>query len=73
MKIVFIAGPYIGDGTYESIEKNIRKAEKYQIALASQRIGFFCSHNHTEHLGEKGADAPEQFYYELDLHFLKNI
>ncbi len=74
MKIVFIAGSYFGDGTREIIEKNVREAEKYQIALANARIGFFCAHNHTEHFssGEK-ADAPEEFYHELDMHFLKNI
>ncbi len=72
MKIVFIAGPYIGDGTVESIEKNIREAEKYQIALAEKQIGFFCSHTHTEHFSsKKGVKAPEDFYYELDLEFLK--
>ena len=73
VKIVFVAGPYIGDGSYQTIEKNIREAEKYQIALANQQIGFFCSHNHTEHFSHKGANAPEEFYYQLDLHFLKNI
>ena len=36
MKIVFIAGPYTGDGTFEAIERNIREAEKYQIALANE-------------------------------------
>lgn len=72
MKIVYIAGPYFGDGKKETIEKNIREAEKYQVALANKRIGFFCSHNHTEHFQEK-ANAPEDFYYELDSHFLENI
>ncbi len=72
MKIVFIAGPYTGDGTAASIEKNIREAEKYQIVLANQQIGFFCAHNHTAHFSStKGATAPEDFYYELDLYFLK--
>ncbi len=72
MKIVFIAGPYIGNGTVESIEKNIREAEKYQIALAEKQIGFFCAHNHTEHFSsKKGVKAPEEFYYKLDLEFLK--
>ena len=71
MKIVFIAGPYIGDGSYESIEQNIREAEKYQIALANKQIGFFCAHKHTEHFGgTKGVTAPEQFYYDLDFQFL---
>ncbi len=71
MKIVFIAGPYTGDGSRESIERNIREAEKYQLALANRQIGFFCPHNHTEHFSSgKGATAPEQFYYDLDLSFL---
>ena len=74
MKIVFIAGPYTGDGSYESIEKNIREAEKYQIALANNQIGFFCPHNHTEHFGpHKGVTAPEQFYYDLDFEFLMRM
>lgn len=72
MKIVFIAGPYTGEGTFESIEKNIREAEKYQTALANQQVGFFCAHNHTEHFSsKKGATPPEQFYYDLDFVFLK--
>ena len=74
MKIIFIAGPYTGDGSYESIEKNIREAEKYQIALANNQIGFFCPHNHTEHFSsKKGAQAPEQFYYDLDFHYLTYV
>ena len=74
MKIVFIAGPYTGDGTFESIERNIREAEKYQIALANREIGFFCAHNHTEHFSsKKGATPPESFYYELDFQFLRQV
>lgn len=69
MKIIFIAGPYFGDGTREAIERNIREAEKYQIALANKQIGFFCAHNHTEHFQVKAA-SPEEFYYKLDLELL---
>ena len=32
MKIVFIAGPYTGDGTFEAIERNIREKEAKQRA-----------------------------------------
>jgi len=53
MKIIFIAGPYFGDGNSNKIEENIRIAEKYQIALTNNKIGFFCPHNHTEHFSEK--------------------
>ncbi len=70
MKIIFIAGPYFEDGDSSKIEKNIREAEKYQIALADQGIGFFCAHKHTEHF-EKKANAPEDFYRGLDMLILK--
>lgn len=70
MKIIFIAGPYFSGGDPVKIEENIRNAEKYQIALANQGIGFFCSHNHTEHFEEK-AKAPEEFYKQLDFQILK--
>jgi hypothetical protein len=74
MKIIFIAGPYIGDGTVDVVEKNIREAEKYQMALANKEVGFFCPHNHTEHFTtKKGSTSPEQFYYDLDFQFLTRI
>jgi hypothetical protein len=69
LKIVFIAGPYIGDGSIETIESNIREAEAYAIALANHGIGFFCPHLHTHHFGTK-ANADETFYHQLDFHFL---
>lgn len=34
-------------------------------------MGFFCAHTHTQWPGEKGGTAPEQFYYDLDLEFLR--
>lgn len=72
MKIVFIAGPYFGNGDKSKIQDNIRHAEQYQIALANLGIGFFCPHNHTEHFEIK-AGADENFYRELDAIFLNKI
>jgi len=72
MKIVFIAGPYFGDGDKGKIQGNIRHAEKYQIALANAGVGFFCPHNHTEHFEIK-ATANEDFYREMDMIFLRKI
>ena len=72
MKIIFIAGPYFGDGDYGKIEENIRKAEEYQIRLADQGIGFFCPHNHTEHF-ERKAHADEAFCRALDMHMLTKV
>jgi hypothetical protein len=74
MKIIYIAGAYIGDSKTETIEYNIREAEKYAIALADREIGFFCPHKHTEHFHSgKKSSASEQFYYNLDFYFLTKI
>lgn len=70
MKIIFIAGPYFGNGDRSMIHDNIRHAEKYQIALANAGLGFFCPHNHTEHFEAK-ASADENFYRQLDMIFLR--
>ena len=69
MKIVFIAGPYFGDGKPETIQANIERAETYQVALANLGIGFFCPHNHT-HRFEIKAKQGEGFYRELDRDFI---
>ena len=70
MKIVFIAGPYIGNGTEEEIERNIKEAEAFAIALANWKIPFFCAHTHTSHFEIK-ANASENFYKNLDMYILK--
>ncbi len=72
MKIIFIAGPYYSEGDPEKIKKNIHNAEQYQIALANQRIGFFCPHNHTKNFEQK-AEASEEFYREMDILFLQRV
>jgi hypothetical protein len=74
MKIVYIAGQLTTgwDGKDRSyIEKNIKAAEQFQVALANAGIGAFCAHTHTSFHREKGGTAPESYYYELGLEFLK--
>jgi hypothetical protein len=74
MKIVFISGPLTTgwDGKDRNfILNNVQKAEAYQIALANEGIGSFCAHTHTSFHHEKGSVAPDQYYYELDMEFLK--
>lgn len=70
--IVAILGPYFGDGSYETIEANITKAEEYAKALANLGIGFFCPHNHTRHFEVK-AEAGEPFYHRLDFGILLRV
>ena len=72
LNMVFIAGPYFGDGRRETIEANIREAEEYAVALANLGIGFFCPHLHTQHFGDK-AEAGEPFYHALDFMLLTRV
>jgi len=75
MKIIFISGPLTtgGDGSREYKANNIQTAEKYSAVLVNTGIGFFCAHSHTSFHHEKGSTAPEKFYYDLDVKFLKEM
>jgi hypothetical protein len=70
MKIVFIAGPYYGGGNLKNIDKNIREAESYAIALANRGVGFFGPHLHTARF-ELRTTAAEEYFKELDMSMLQ--
>ena len=70
LKIIFVAGPYFGDGSYNMIDQNIRDAEAFQIALVNRGIHCFCAHNHTNHFEVK-AKASEIFYKAFDTEVLR--
>lgn len=70
MKIVFIAGPYYGGGDLRNIDKNIREAESYAIALANRGVGFFGAHLHTARF-ELRTTAPEEYYKAIDMQMLQ--
>lgn len=72
MKIVFIAGPYYGGGDLRNIDKNIREAESYAIALANRGVGFFVPHLHTARF-ELRTIASEHYYKKLDMTFLQKL
>jgi hypothetical protein len=61
--IVYIAGPYRGD-----IAGNIARARNAAFILAGHNIWFHCPHSHTALMD--GA-APDEFFLELDKHYLK--
>ena len=69
MKIIFIAGPYMGK-SFMAIERNIRKAEAAAIELWNAGYGVFCPHLNTAHFEVK-ANADEEAYKEFDLRMLK--
>ena len=70
MKIAYISGPFVGDGTKESIKKNIEKAREYANALASKRVGVFCSHIHDLDPTIQDLTERQRYFYELDSEFL---
>ncbi len=69
IKMAFIAGPYIGDGSYVEIYRNIGEAERVAVHLANRGVFFFCPHTHTSFFGRK-AKAPESFYKAMNFRFL---
>lgn len=70
MKVIFIAGPYYGGGNLRDIDKNIREAESFAIALANRGVGFFGPHLHTARF-ELRTTAPEEYYKALDMQILQ--
>lgn len=70
MKIVFIAGPFNGDGTDEARRKNVEIAKQYANALARHSIGFYCPHIHTMQLMlSEGAPADDSFFRGLNKYY----
>lgn len=76
MKYVYVAGPYTGKThnwqSYYEIDRNIRVAEEMAARLADLGIGFFCPHKHSEHFEVIVPDVGPDFWYELDIHFMKS-
>lgn len=75
MKIVYIAGPYMGAHTHDyssyfRIHENIAKAHEASLAVARLGYGFFCPHTHSAHNEVIAPDLPPEYWYELDLRFL---
>ncbi|MEK9175741.1 MAG: hypothetical protein AAB795_04120 [Patescibacteria group bacterium] len=70
MLIVGIIGPYISGFQRLKIEHNIANAQYIGIRIANyfketRLVGFFIPHTHTARF-EVLANAPEQYYHELD-------
>lgn len=79
MRFVYIAGPYtsltrnrgLGADAYHDIERNIAKAREAAAWLANHGIGFFCPHLNSDHFEVITPDVPADYWYEMDLQFLK--
>ena len=67
MKIVYIAGPYRGKNAAE-VERNIRTAQRYAMALTQAGIAVYSPHLNTAHFDGL---QPDQFFLDLGLEMLR--
>ncbi len=70
MKIVYVSAPFVGDGTKNCIEENIKKAKEYANALANKGIGVFCPNAHDIQPTALDLTKRQRFFYEMDSEFL---
>jgi len=70
MKAIFIAGAYHA-ASYMEIERRIRLAERYAVALWKAGYGAFCPHLNTAHFEAKAPSVPESSYKEFDMRMLR--
>lgn len=73
---VYVAGPYMGKNTHDHhsyfrIHENIAKAHEAGLTLARHGYGYFCPHTHSAHNEVIAPDLPPEYWYELDMHFLR--
>ena len=75
LRYIYIAGPYVGQHhdyrSYFEIDRNINRSLEAAAALARAGVGFFCPHGHSAHFEVITPEVASDFWYELDLHFLK--
>lgn len=72
MKIVYISGALIGNGSKELINKNIQTAREYANVLASKKIGVFCPHIYDLDPNIQDLTERQRYFYNLDSEFLIN-
>lgn len=75
MKVIYIAGPYMGihkDPVEDhiAIEQNVLNAKAAMIEIARHGVGVFCPHMHS-HGAELFLSVHDAYWYVLDVHFLK--
>ena len=75
MKYLYIAGPYAGlhhdYRSYFEIDRNIQRATEAAALLAAAGVGFFNPHGHSAHFETIVPSASKEYWYELDINFMK--
>lgn len=70
MSIVYVAGKYTGD-SYEEIDTNILKAQKFAVDIWNAGHMAFTPHLNTRHFERLCPNIDQNKYLELDLIILK--
>ena len=73
---IYIAGPYSGRDAhgqhgYMVIEQNILNARAAMKELVNLGYGVFCPHTHSAHFEVITPDVGIDYWYEIDVHFLR--
>lgn len=76
LNYVYIAGPYSGRDAHGQqgfmvIEQNILNARNAMKELVTHGYGVFCPHTHSAHFEVITPDVGIDYWYELDLYFLR--
>ena len=76
MKIVYISGAIVGSANQGNVndvaEKNIELAREYANALASKKVGVFCTHIYELDPDFKDITERQRYFYDLNTEFLIN-
>lgn len=76
LNYVYIAAPYSGRDAHGQqgfmvIEQNILNARNAMKELVTRGYGVFCPHTHSAHFEVITPDIGIDYWYELDLYFLR--
>jgi hypothetical protein len=71
MNIIYIAGPFRGDGTIENKRANIATAKKYVKIFIERNIGFYSPHLNIDQEIIELLGGENTFSWDMNFEFLK--
>jgi hypothetical protein len=74
MKLLFIAGPFTGDGKEETKRKNLKNAKDFAITLARHNIPFYCPHiNYMELMLDEKLETSVKLFCKIDARIFDSL